>query len=114
MRKMFLDDIRNPSDIYINNIYPDTFGDNSNWIIIRSYKDACKEILMNGIPEFISFDHDLGVGKTGYDLVKWMIDNGNFPKDFKFNVHSANPVGAANIYMMLTNYLNFISLNEGE
>ena len=28
-----------------------------------------------------------------------------FPEDFKFNVHSANPIGKANIEGILNNYL---------
>ena len=28
-----------------------------------------------------------------------------FPKDFKFNVHSANPIGKKNIETIINNYL---------
>ena len=49
---------------------------------------------------YISFDHDLGEGPTGYDAAKWLceliLDNKlkTLPKYF---VHSANPVGKSNI-----------------
>lgn len=49
---------------------------------------------------------------TGYDFAKWMVDMDmeniyKFSKDFTFNVHSANPVGKANIESYLNNYLSF-------
>ena len=67
-----------------------------------------------GCPLFISFDHDLGDSKQkpGLDIVKWMIEkdlnlSGQFiPNNFKFEVHSANPVGRDKINGLLHNYLN--------
>lgn len=106
MRKLFLDDIRNP-----NSIYPDT--NNDDWVIVRSYNEFCDYIWENGVPNFISFDHDLadddGVDaegnsceKTGLDCVKWLIDLGaEIPK---YNVHSSNPVGKKNIISLIENY----------
>ena len=47
----------------------------------------------------ISFDHDLGVEKTGYDLAKWieaMAHSAGLPP-LEWAVHSANPVGVKNI-----------------
>ena len=51
---------------------------------------------------FISFDHDLGSNLTGYDVAKFIVNN-------KYNltgfaVHSMNPVGAMNIFQLLTHY----------
>ena len=95
--KVYLDDERNPKT-------------NNNWIIKRSYKDAVKYVKKYGCPKIISFDHDLGIAESGLDFVKWLIeydlDNPGFiPKDFHYNVHSANPVGARNIESLLGNYL---------
>lgn len=64
------------------------------WLLWRSYQ----------IDE-ISFDHDLGEGKpTGYDIAKRIgnevLFNGR--KLPKWEVHSQNPVGAANIRGYLT------------
>ena len=114
--KLYLDDIRNPK----------TDG----WIIVRSYNEFIKWIEVNGIPDEISFDHDLahehtkyyfdngGHGnppnpldtefreKTGYDAAKWLCEycwTNGLPLP-KWNVHSANPVGSANISQMLKNY----------
>ena len=51
---------------------------------------------------FISFDHDLGTDNTGYDLAKWIVENG-IPLA-GYSVHSMNPVGAANIHQLLDHY----------
>ncbi|ADO72997.1 cyclic-phosphate processing receiver domain-containing protein [Stigmatella aurantiaca] len=59
----------------------------------------------------ISFDHDLGENQgTGYDLAHWLVDQDHdgairMLRDFAFNVHSANPVGTANISALLNSYL---------
>ena len=50
----------------------------------------------------IDFDHDLGEGKSGYDFAKWLLENEVRPESF--HVHSMNPVGAKNIYQLLTHY----------
>lgn len=39
----------------------------------------------------VSLDHDLGERKSGYDVVKWMIENGRLPG--RVILHTANPVG---------------------
>lgn len=58
---------------------------------------------------YISFDHDLGIGNNGYDCAKFLVNydikHKVLSKDFKFNVHSANPIGAKNIQCYLDNYL---------
>ena len=102
--KLYIDDIRVPKD--------ETF------VIVRSYQDAINYVQKNDIPMYISFDHDLGVDTngqllpTGFDFAKWLIemdlDNTYiFPDNFKFNVHSSNPVGKHNIETILNNYLKF-------
>jgi len=50
---------------------------------------------------FIDFDHDLGLGRNGYDFAKWLLEN-----DYRgqFSIHSMNPIGAANIRQLLTHY----------
>lgn len=95
--KLFLDDIRDPSGFY--------------WVVARSYKDAVEKVKEYGFPTFVSFDHDLGEGKTGYDFAKYLVeldmDTNTMPQNFDFLVHSANPVGAKNICAYLRNYLEF-------
>lgn len=104
LKKLFLDDIR----------VPQTEG----WEIVRSYDNFVKWIEEKGIPDVISFDHDLAdvddltKEKTGYDAAKWLCEycwmNGVPLPDY--NVHSANPVGRDNINQLLSSYkkkLNF-------
>lgn len=97
--RMYLDDIRNPKEM--------------GWLISRTSQDAINWMTKISCPSYISFDHDLGGDDTAIVVVNWMIErdldsNGEFiPKDFEFNVHSANPVGAANITSKLNSYLNF-------
>jgi hypothetical protein len=53
--------------------------------------------------EAISLDHDLGEGATGYDLAKYMVEQGCWPKRDIY-LHSANPVGRWNMYQLLSHY----------
>jgi len=97
--KLFLDDLRDPPD--------------DSWTTVRSYDEGIKKIKDKGSPETISFDHDLGTGKTGDDFAKWLIDQHldgmfKFKSNFKFLVHSANPVGSVNIRKRLDNFLKYI------
>lgn len=102
--RMYLDDERVPKYEYD--------------VIVRSFEEAVLFVEKNGIPNFISFDHDLGcdkdgnIFKSGYDFAKWLVDMDienihTFPDDFKFNIHSANPVGRDNINSILESYLRF-------
>ena len=121
MYNLFLDDIRMPLDVYfyINNpIYL-----KNNWTIIRNYNEFVGYITKNGLPQTVSFDHDLADihykrqnqiidynsydEKTGYDCAKWLIDycidnNKDVPDYF---IHSMNIVGGQNIDMYIKNYL---------
>lgn len=88
--RMFLDDLRNPPD-------------NGPWIIVRSFDEFVDWIEKNGMPDFISFDHDLGDGvPTGMDCAKWLVEHELPLKNFA--VHSANPPGRANIQGLLDNW----------
>lgn len=83
----------------------------------KSYDDAVSYMTKNGCPNFISFDHDLGTGKTGMDLVKWIVEmdlnnNSFIPKGFMFHVHSSNPQGAENIFSYLSQYLRMKEFSE--
>ena len=80
------------------------------WDIVRTSDEAINYITQNGCPSYISFDHDLGGDDTAMAVVKWLVEKdldckGFIPLDFEFNVHSANPVGAANIKGYLNAYL---------
>lgn len=83
--------------------------------------DAAKEYIEKwynryGFPNFISFDHDLGENDTSMFFIHWMINrvlDGDMilPKDFTFNVHSANPVGKKNIEGLMNSFLKSLDKN---
>ena len=88
-----MDDVRNPR----------TKG----WTIVRNYEGFVKFIQENGLPDEVSFDHDLGQdNKTGYDCAKWLCEycwTNGLPIP-SWNVHSANPVGRDNIIGILQSF----------
>lgn len=96
--KLFLDDERDPPN------------DNTYWVIARSSSEAISIIETNGIPSFISFDHDLDGDDTAMKLVWFLINShmdGNlesFPTDYY--VHSQNPVDVQNIKSLMSSYIN--------
>ncbi|WP_313093549.1 cyclic-phosphate processing receiver domain-containing protein [Chryseobacterium flavum] len=115
-RLLFLDDIRYPAEVY-HYTSQDIFL-RKDWDIVRNYEQFVSWILEKGLPEMISFDHDLADGhylsssefveKTGYDCGKWLIeycmDNDlDLPE---FYCHSLNPVGKENIERLLKNFKN--------
>jgi len=89
---LWLDDIRSPKKYG----YPDAY-----WA--KTAEEAIT-ILQTGAVTFASLDHDLSemaiIGlapsdeKTGYDVVRWMEENGVWPSG-GVKVHSMNPVGKA-------------------
>ena len=115
---LWLDDIRDPNTEKWNNeiakyiINPLTV----NIIWVKKYHYFVNYIKENGLPDIISFDHDLSdihinkstyKEKTGMDcckfLVNYCIDNKlDLPQ---FNIHSSNPIGAENMRKYLVNFL---------
>lgn len=114
---LYLDDVRTPTK--------------EGWVVVRNYEDFVKEIRLKGLENFevISLDHDLGdsamveyynnvknnysldytkiIEKTGYDAAKFLVAesmNRNIPLP-QIYVHSANPIGSANIMGYVNNYL---------
>lgn len=102
---LFLDDIREPpcDDVYV---------------VVRNYDEFVNCILAKGVPDHVSFDHDLsdlhyqgraGVEKTGYDCAKWLAEHceqHNFEPP-TYAVHSMNPVGANNIRRCMQAAINY-------
>ena len=114
MKKLFLDDIRTIEMVYGKSV-------ETEFVIVRTYHDFVKYIIDNGLPEFISFDNDLGLAKSGavapdgYAAAKWLVyESGLDLKNLKFKVHSANPVAAEQIRGLLNNYLKFLKDNDKE
>ena len=112
MVKLYLDDYRTPP---------------KGWIVVKNYNEFVDFIEKNGLPQQISFDHDLAEAhypwspetepsfskgfidyavyqeKTGYDCAQWLIDYCHKNKLTlpKWTVHSANYIGAENIENLL-------------
>lgn len=119
--KLFLDDGRNPVHCVsymhhrigrLNPIYLE-----NGWAIARNFEAFKNTIESMGLPDFVSFDHDLCEEHyklavdwdiyysfseremTGYDCAKWLV---NYCLDHKLElpkwaVHSMNPVGVDRI-----------------
>jgi hypothetical protein len=125
---LFLDDIRNPVDVlnYINNPMYKEY-----WNVVRNYDQFVEYIEKNGIPDVISFDHDLAdehyrpsmynpdghysgyytdgtfTEKTGYDCAKWLIEycmEAGIDVPTTVLVHSMNPIGKLNIISLFNTY----------
>jgi hypothetical protein len=135
---LWLDDYRcpfnttnEPAHPYLQMYCPDYVDKEDNIVWVKNYEEFCNWISENGLPNKVSFDHDLAdehyapeeryddynvwaseqefKEKTGMDCAKWLIDycldiNSELPM---WSVHSANPSGAENIRKLLTNFLKF-------
>ena len=114
---LYLDDVRKPTD--------------DSWQVVTNYNQFISHIRLNGLEnyEVISLDHDLGEEamnefynnalpnyklnydnineKTGYDCAKWLVAESMTKKIPlpQIYVHSANPIGSANIMGYINNYL---------
>jgi len=113
---LFLDDYRFPFLVWWVNL-PEK--ESHKWVIARHYYDFVHIIQNNGLPKFISFDHDLDrqalpvyteqtPGKNGMDCVKWLINiceinNLPFPA---CAVHSTNPTDGPKMGQVITEYIN--------
>jgi hypothetical protein len=133
--KLFLDDVRSPKDAI--GLVPNHFNKfyfENDWDIVRNYDQFVDYIESNGLPEFISFDHDLGdtameeyfngvvihgridysniTEKTGLDCAKFLAEyclDENKPLP-QYLVHSANPVGKKNIEGFLNNLKKYLNI----
>lgn len=108
MKKLFLDDIRTIDMVYDKSM-------EAEFDIVRSYEAFVQYIKKNGLPNFISFDNDLGLGENGkiapdgLAAAKWLVYESSLDlKNLEFHVHSANPVAAEQIKGLLNNYINFL------
>lgn len=103
--KIFLDDERFPDWIYKT--------DNNDWVILRDLDEFKKYIETHGIPDFISFDNDLGKfpdetpKPEGVDAVKWIVFEKELDiSNMDFKVHSANTARQGYIQSTMTNWKN--------
>lgn len=128
---LFLDDIRHPEDAYEYTKQMMFFT--NVWHVVRNYNEFVEWIEKNGLPAFISFDHDLAdshytpehlwvdynkskewqdaqvhTEKTGYECAKWLVDYclNNGLKCPQYYCHSMNPVGKDKIVGLLGSFSN--------
>jgi hypothetical protein len=121
---LYLDDVRIPKT--------------DSWEVVKNYDEFVAHIKLKGLGayEVISLDHDLGEGalieyythtkqnyeldynriteKTGMDCARFLVAesmNTKIPLPTIY-VHSANPIGAANIIGYVNNYLKNCKLPE--
>ena len=126
---LYLDDVRTPTE---------TLPGYNPWNVVRNYNEFRDWINTNGIPDLISFDHDLAnehtndyfnqVGaqgyqipnyeqykeKTGLDCARYVVDycqNNNVPLK-QCAVHSHNPVGAKNIQSLINGFHRHMGQDE--
>ena len=122
--RLYLDDVRTPLA--------------QDWIIARNYDEFVAAIKFHGLENFevISLDHDLGEGamveyytnvknnyildynnikeRTGMDCCRYLVSesmNERIPLP-QIYVHSANPIGSANMMGYINNYLMNCSLPQ--
>ena len=76
---------------------------------VYSYEEFVAYLERKGLPDFISFDHDLGEDLSGYDCAKYLVayclEHQRSLPDYQ--VHSQNPVGRENIERLLDNFKSF-------
>ena len=123
---LFLDDVRMPKDAFDYMKLPIYTSVNSD--IVRNYYAFVQIIEGKGIPDIISFDHDLADEhydpqivegepyekiydmfdeKTGYHCAKWLLDyciDNNEKLPAEIFIHSMNPAGSMNIKSLFDTY----------
>ena len=118
MKKLLcLDDLRNPfkehkvSVKYVcyeyMDIDPSDVDKEVEVIWVKTQSEFEKYIKENGLPDFISFDNDLGIGcGEGYGCAKFLV---NYCLDHElqlpnYYVHSMNTVARENIHALFDNF----------
>lgn len=105
MTLLWLDDLRNPAE-WVSSKYKEY--DEIIWA--TNYDEFVNWINTNGLPDAISFDHDLGEEgeneRNGYTAAKFLVEY-CIDHDMRLpacDCHSANPVGYDNIIGLLSNF----------
>ena len=126
---LYLDDQRTPTT---------TIPGYEPWKVVRNYEEFTKFISEFGIPDLISFDHDLAEEHiedyfkqklqtgwqqpdyasykeyTGLDCARWLVELCQ-EKNLQLkavSVHSHNPVGAANIQSLINGFKRHMGWTE--
>lgn len=103
--RLFIDDERWPVDPH--------------WVIVRTPLQAIEALEHYGFPYEMGLDHDLGSTTDGTELTAmefinylWKLaEEGTLviPKDFKYSVHSQNPIGAENIRSKMDQLIRYFT-----
>lgn len=115
---LFLDDVRMPGTAF--NYMKDPRYNNLDWVIVRNYAEFVAAIKKRGIPQLVSYDHDLADihydpstwresfkydEETGLDCARYLIEQLQGAKHPDYLVHSWNPVGKKNIEQTIQDYI---------
>lgn len=113
---IFLDDERWPEHVTWVEL-PST-----RWLVVRNYQQFKDNIQLRGMPEYVTFDHDLQdfysfdpesgecvEEHTGMSCLKWLVD---YCQDHDMMLpvcffHSMNPIGVKNMKSYYENALRF-------
>lgn len=105
--KLFLDDLRAPPD--------------GSWVVARTVQAAYEYLLDYGLPFEMSLDHDLGERSEAdapvyLDMIIARFLDEREPMadalNIKVSVHSANPVGRANLEGKWASFVAFVRNND--
>lgn len=131
---LFLDDFRMPKDAFEYMKLPIYIS--VDWSIVRNYYAFVQIIEGKGVPDIISFDHDLAdehydpqimdgmtydeiydmfQEKTGYHCAKWLIEyciDNNEKLPAEIYIHSMNPAGSMNIKSLFETYYKLYSIDQ--
>lgn len=101
MTTLWLDDERDPKKFA--QFLPRNPGEIT-WVV--NFAGFKAWITENDLPDWVCFDHDLGIGPTGKDCAQFLIEhcqrtNQKLPR---YRCHSANPIGKYEILSLLNSY----------
>lgn len=104
--RLWLDDLRNPEDQYIQSRY----NAEPSMVWVKTAADAI-QLLETGKVTFISLDHDLGaaINGSGYDVAKW-IEQAAYEKRIPalgYRIHTDNIIGRRDIAAAMSNAERF-------
>lgn len=125
---LFLDDVREPNGSWMSYMRRLISYELYEWKVVRNYDEFKQCIDTKGIPQFISYDHDLAEShydqsmygsveeyeskisdsqeKTGLECAKYLISKLDGEPHPPYIVHSQNPVGKIRIEKCIIDHNN--------
>lgn len=104
---IWLDDTRDPKT-WIESVISKQILNKLEIVWAKDANEFKNLLKYRGLPKIICFDHDLGIGESGFDCAKYLVE---FCMDHKktlpeWYIQSANPVGRENIDGLLNGFKN--------